>query len=103
MAIIKCPECGNAVSDKAANCIHCGYPLNPVQPQTVRYVAPLERSVAIVYGIQQTGLIGGTVKLYIDGDYVASVGKGDSVEIPVNRDCTLTAKSKIGTFEFADL
>lgn len=28
MALIKCPECGNSVSDKAAQCIHCGYPLN---------------------------------------------------------------------------
>lgn len=27
MALIKCPECGNNVSDKAKSCIHCGYPL----------------------------------------------------------------------------
>lgn len=27
MAMIKCPECGNMVSDKAAACIHCGMPL----------------------------------------------------------------------------
>ena len=27
MAMIKCPECGNMVSDKAASCIHCGMPL----------------------------------------------------------------------------
>ena len=27
MALIKCPECGKDVSDKAAICIHCGYPL----------------------------------------------------------------------------
>ena len=24
MAIIKCPECGNDISDKAATCPHCG-------------------------------------------------------------------------------
>lgn len=28
MALIKCPECGKEVSDKAPACIHCGYPLN---------------------------------------------------------------------------
>lgn len=28
MAIIKCPECGQDVSDKANVCIHCGAPLN---------------------------------------------------------------------------
>ena len=27
MALIKCPECGNMVSDKATECIHCGAPL----------------------------------------------------------------------------
>lgn len=28
MALIKCPECGKEVSDKAQACIHCGYPLS---------------------------------------------------------------------------
>jgi RNA polymerase subunit RPABC4/transcription elongation factor Spt4 len=27
MALIKCPECGQMVSDKADVCIHCGFPL----------------------------------------------------------------------------
>lgn len=29
MALIDCPECGNGVSDKAANCPKCGYPMKP--------------------------------------------------------------------------
>lgn len=28
MALIKCPECGNEISDSSAVCIHCGYQLN---------------------------------------------------------------------------
>ena len=28
MALIKCPECGRQVSDKAAACPDCGYPIN---------------------------------------------------------------------------
>lgn len=28
MALIKCPECGEKISDKASACIHCGFPLN---------------------------------------------------------------------------
>ena len=28
MALIKCPECGKEISDKAQDCIHCGYKLN---------------------------------------------------------------------------
>ena len=30
MALIKCPECGKEVSDKAKTCINCGYPLSEV-------------------------------------------------------------------------
>lgn len=35
MALIKCPECGGNVSDKAPACIHCGYPLQNVKPITI--------------------------------------------------------------------
>ena len=28
MALIKCLECQQEISDKANNCPHCGYPLN---------------------------------------------------------------------------
>lgn len=34
MALIKCPECGKEVSDKAKACIHCGYPLENVDTRT---------------------------------------------------------------------
>lgn len=29
MALIKCPECGKGVSDRAKSCPSCGYPTNP--------------------------------------------------------------------------
>ena len=32
MALIKCPECGKEISDKAAACIHCGCPLDNANP-----------------------------------------------------------------------
>lgn len=30
MTLIKCPECGTDVSDKAEKCPKCAYPINPV-------------------------------------------------------------------------
>ena len=37
MALMKCPECGLQVSDKALTCPHCGYPLgNAVKRKKVR-------------------------------------------------------------------
>jgi len=38
MALIKCPECGKEISDKAASCIHCGC---PIQPQQTAYRAEI--------------------------------------------------------------
>lgn len=32
MALIKCPECGKDVSDKAQSCINCGCPLAGINP-----------------------------------------------------------------------
>ena len=31
MALIKCPECGKEISDKAGACPHCGCPIGNVQ------------------------------------------------------------------------
>ena len=31
MALIKCPECGKEISNKAKCCIHCGYPLSELK------------------------------------------------------------------------
>lgn len=36
MALIKCPECDKEVSDKAFACIHCGFPLNNIQPSKMK-------------------------------------------------------------------
>lgn len=46
MAMIKCPECGNMVSDKAPTCIHCGAPLT------------VNRSVKIKIPRFATGMLG---------------------------------------------
>ena len=35
MAMIKCPECGKEVSDKAAVCPNCAYPIQALKPDGV--------------------------------------------------------------------
>ncbi len=44
MAIIKCPECGKEISDKAASCPNCGFPLIKGQPEKEK---PKEYTVEI--------------------------------------------------------
>lgn len=42
MALLKCPECGNQVSDKAASCPQCGHPVSEMQ-KSVRQ-APIQQA-----------------------------------------------------------
>jgi len=36
MSLIKCPECGRDVSDKAATCPNCGHPINQTNENLVQ-------------------------------------------------------------------
>ena len=47
MALIKCPECGRDVSDRAKACIHCGFPFNENAPQYEK-----DTNVCIINGVQ---------------------------------------------------
>ena len=40
--LIKCPECGGNVSDKAPACIHCGFPLNDIHKENTCLVDGVE-------------------------------------------------------------
>lgn len=44
MALILCPECGNSISDKSKQCIHCGYPIDLIlrQDDTTEYVCSID-------------------------------------------------------------
>lgn len=44
MALIKCPECGKEISDKAVSCLHCGYPLASILQEENKTVLPQEKS-----------------------------------------------------------
>lgn len=41
MALITCPECGHSVSDKAAACPHCGYPMEKSKQAQKQLVSEL--------------------------------------------------------------
>lgn len=38
MSLIQCPECGKEISDKAEQCIHCGFPLNDLKSKKLYYM-----------------------------------------------------------------
>jgi len=38
MALIKCPDCGKEISDKAASCIHCGCPIHSAKDSSIKQI-----------------------------------------------------------------
>lgn len=70
MALIQCPECGNQISDKAENCIHCGFPLNKTQENliiSVKYEGPINKIVYYLYdenGILFDSVLAGEKKCF---------------------------------------
>ena len=66
MALIKCSECGNDVSDKANSCPKCGAPINVAvsQVQPIIVTAPKSRSLAIILALFLGGL--GIHKFYLN-------------------------------------
>ena len=48
--LIKCPECGKEVSDKAPQCIHCGYPLSEFISVNSKKETEDEKFICNIYG-----------------------------------------------------
>jgi hypothetical protein len=59
MALIKCPECGGTVSDKAQACIHCGFPLAQFNQEDERLC-----SIVLPGRLEQVGSFTAAMALY---------------------------------------
>lgn len=68
MALIKCPECGKQISDRAASCPNCGCPISG-------------SNVASKPTTAQIRVVCKTTTMKIDG---RSASHGSIVDIPVN-------------------
>lgn len=67
MALIKCPECGHEISDKAIRCPHCGYVLKqqipnntPKENNNIKVSKDLVKKLGIAGGVLLVGMIIGT-------------------------------------------
>lgn len=61
MALIKCPECGKEISDKAASCPNCGFPISETK------VPQKEREVELM-GRMKARTEGENIEIYLDGN-----------------------------------
>lgn len=85
--LIKCPECGADVSDRACACIKCGCPLGSAADES--------SGTVIVYGLSQMNLIGGSLKIYVNGVHVGTVKKHGVLEFPIGEDSVITANAAL--------
>ncbi len=80
MALIKCPDCGKKVSDRAVQCIHCGCPLDDITNNE-------ENSEMVKVFVERKNKFVGcaiTSILYIDGEEIISLNNGESCELSLN-------------------
>lgn len=56
MALIKCPECRNELSDKANFCPHCGYPLG-VEKFKSSFPTSLNWGILLAIGLLILGFV----------------------------------------------
>lgn len=72
MALIKCPECLNDISDKAAVCVYCGFPIKEyVENQKEMTTEELEKVIVnfkdgykIIYSFDITEILQDDISLY---------------------------------------
>ena len=72
MAMIKCPECGKEISDKAKSCINCGCPLSEVVTSgIVRIKMPnnIVEGVVGLFSSRKASVIGPDDKTLWDGKH----------------------------------
>ena len=75
MALIRCTECGNTISDQAPACIHCGYPLDSDDEYTNTYAVQL-RTYQTPFVLDDFNAEGGLsnrfaitdIEFYVEGD-----------------------------------
>lgn len=89
MALIKCPECGREISDKATSCPNCGYPINEFKPNVQENTIPSESPkgkkrmptwfLALII-VGSLLLIGGIVFLFINGKLLDNNANQDSIQ-----------------------
>lgn len=83
MAIIKCPECNNNISDKASSCVHCGCPILNEEDICVT-VKALKRS-----SISTPSL---TIYLYTDtNEFIEEVLEGHTITFKANKSINVYA------------
>ena len=91
MALIKCPECGKEISDKAQNCIGCGYPISEDNKEYMLIVklsndCPIEKPLYLKEPFDVVGLYDESGSLLLTFKY------GETKKIPLKENMKVYAE-----------
>ena len=95
MALIKCPECGKEISDRASACIHCGCPLASNEPVGGKIIIKAQTNPVDVTARQMTFDI-----FTSRGKLLCTIEPGGVKTIEIDSDVEIFAKPTYG-FDFA--
>ncbi|MBO4327126.1 MAG: zinc ribbon domain-containing protein [Clostridia bacterium] len=84
MALIKCPECGKEISDRAKACINCGCPIGPASNGVLR--VQLNSFLKLIGNMSITVTFNGVTKRITRGYYDEFVVPADGK----TRNCNIT-------------
>lgn len=93
MALIKCPECGREISERAKSCPNCGCPIEA--PQEDAHSENSSFYHVTIHGYEETFSVDTNVKIYKDGVQVGVVAPASEFKLPIEGDCELTFKAGI--------
>ena len=87
MALIKCPECNEDISDSVDTCIHCGYRLKNQNDDI--------KTKVIIHSYKELFVVNPKVKIYKNNQYITEIPRGETIELFIDDDTTFTFKSSI--------
>ena len=88
MALIKCPECGREVSDKAGSCPNCGCPIASA-PTSIKI-----RALSDDKGVKRT-------RYFINGRMVAEIPVGSTTTISISQPTRIEVRQKAMVSEYS--
>ena len=93
MAMVRCPECGQSVSDREGKCSYCGCPIRTTASNQEDQNAS---GTLVVYGYTGWFMVKPKLKIYLNGEYVGDVShKAKTREIPITGPTTVEIKCSI--------
>jgi len=91
-----CSKCGKEILDNSKFCQHCGNQLG-ASIQKEEQKTTKEQGKVIIHSYEEFFIINPDVKVYVDGNLITNLSKGQTYEYPISKATTITFKSSIRT------